>query len=332
MVNLNIETIFIREADETMKNLKVSLKIMDIYINTLEEYVELIENNCFPDGSIVFQEKSVATHALKFREFLISIENVVEVLFLSAKLENIVIGGVHCKSSQAELDEIQSDIKIIFNNFISIPSTNFHVYYELTVEFKKSSAILEDVQINLANNIVEELQKCSNIESFTKILKVFRPTFPNNLVRKYVCQQFGSLQDFMHQELNNVVVAIKNNKKDLKSTKIIHHPNLTKVAGVIKWTMEMKNEIEIHQRLINQASGYLNRESLDCEEKLNEKCYQVMETLTMYADELYFNWAEGVEASYKEELTLPILTIDPTNGAFAINFSSKVLFLISIFN
>ncbi|XP_019712197.1 dynein heavy chain 11, axonemal [Hippocampus comes] len=308
------EELFKMELEEGQERVQMTIYVLRTFKQLFHAHRQKILKY-FQHGQTVklwdFPTSLVFRRSDRIMERLLMIEE----LFASAldflKLEKVELGGSRGKilsemvfSMSEEFQDRWRALRESKYDPLDYTNDDFIHQHRYFMEQNKDFDQRLGTVLNLA------FQYSQNLKSTFKLLQIFGNLLERPRIHQLFSPNYIALLDMFNQELNHCQHVSGN---------VVLGKNMPPVAGRLKWSQELQCRILNNRGNLCQLS-HMPLGGTEADAALR-KCERLLEALEQQDQELFSQWAEGLEEICQRHLEDPLLTLNTNTGLFHVNFS-----------
>nr|XP_015213314.1 PREDICTED: dynein heavy chain 11, axonemal [Lepisosteus oculatus] len=323
---LSPEDLLKGEPEEALEQVQASLKVFrcfrETFVSCREKLAGFIRSGeTFKPWD--FPSQMVFTRCDRLLARLLEVEDLLLIMLEFQKLEKLEFGGSKGKVFSDGIckmrDEFLESCRVFKDgdyNPLDYNSQEFERHYEM---FKRK---VLDFDRRLATILYMAFNDCSGLESALKLLIVFGCFLERPAVKEIFSSSFPKVLQLFNQELERCKQLYDSNIKQVQNCKNMVNKNMPLTAGSLKWANELKERIQSpwkNLKLVYNLSGAPEAE-LVC-----RKFVEMLSLLGRYEEEVYSDWAAGVEGVCQFNLDQPLIKRDSLSGLLSVNFDPQLV-------
>ncbi|KAK3091630.1 hypothetical protein FSP39_021358 [Pinctada imbricata] len=319
--------IFKGEVEETIEKVRKACAVLKAYKDTYEDHRERLKSY-FPEGTEPrlweFAPKLVFARYDKFVERVEIVRDLMETALEFIKLEKIELGGIKGKMLSQQVvqlfEEFNEQFKVFTTKDYDSLDPNQNDFMD---DYKHFLEKVCDFDRRLATIICQGFDDCASIESVYKLLDIMGSLLERPLIKKDFDSKYPMIIDLMLDEMDQAkeIYDLQMSKKK-DSGKIDLHTNMPKVAGSLRWAMELRQRI---------SAPMVNFKHLEhpCMETENAKLVftkyeQMLDLLGGWEEVIYKEWAAGVDEACSFNLNQPLIVRNEETKLIQVNFDPQL--------
>lgn len=246
------------------------------------------------------------------------------------KLEMVVMGGDKGAILTNILESVLEDFNKLFNKFaeggydvLDVAETRFDTDI---VEF---NAKIKELEQRLALAISEGFQGCGTLMSTFKMIDSFAEMFERDFVQADLENKQIDLIASFSSELKDVQDMFTENRFHSGEGKFCErdgppiYTNMPPVSGALAWVQGLMSRLE--QPMKSLQPVFVKLSHMDEVKDVITMHASIQASLKEYESEKFAEWANTVDGTLAEKLTLPLLTSDVKTSELTVNFDLQLV-------
>uniref|UniRef100_A0AAV2JZN7 Dynein heavy chain tail domain-containing protein n=1 Tax=Knipowitschia caucasica TaxID=637954 RepID=A0AAV2JZN7_KNICA len=316
------------EVSESLGKLKISLELCHMFRKTYEERRANLSQyqrngNTVPPWD--FSPQLVFSRLDLFTQRLVMVKEVLETVVDLFKLEKLEIGGVKGHILSQHVQILHQNFVEVYKNFVNKSSACLDLTNkDFDADVSTFQLLVEDTDRRLGAIFCQAFDSNPGLEHAFKVVDLFGSLCERSLVAADAVSRYPILLSMFDQELDNTRVLYRRHIQaaDQRAWTPVNK-NMPAVAGGLRWVHELKRRIQSLFSMFTQLS-YPCLESAAGAQVIH-KYEDTMQLLDRYASSLYDSWAQTVAQTSECNLSLPLITREPTSRLLSVNFNPQLV-------
>uniref|UniRef100_A0A7N6A473 Dynein heavy chain 9, axonemal n=1 Tax=Anabas testudineus TaxID=64144 RepID=A0A7N6A473_ANATE len=315
------------EVSESLLKVQTSLEVLQLFRSTYDECRANL-SQYQRNGSIVRPwDFSPLLVFSGFDYFIKRVKTIKEILLTAVdllKLEKLEIGGVRGRALSQQVQLLHQEFMDIYKFFTEKSydclDLNNREFEGDVREFKLK---VDDTDRRLGAIFCQAFDDASGLEHAFKVLDMFGSLLERPLVAADALDRYPNLVFMFDKELDCCKVLYN---KHIQSAEALGsasvNKNMPPVAGGLRWAQDLQQRIQTPFSKFRHLT-YPCLESAEGA-RVIQKYEEMMQLLDRYSTSLYDTWTETVGESSQYNLSLPLISRDPTTQLISVNFNPQL--------
>uniref|UniRef100_A0A7N6A5B3 Dynein, axonemal, heavy chain 9 n=1 Tax=Anabas testudineus TaxID=64144 RepID=A0A7N6A5B3_ANATE len=310
------------EVSESLLKVQTSLEVLQLFRSTYDECRANL-SQYQRNGSIVRPWDFSPLLVFSGFDYFIKREILLTAVDL-LKLEKLEIGGVRGRALSQQVQLLHQEFMDIYKFFTEKSydclDLNNREFEGDVREFKLK---VDDTDRRLGAIFCQAFDDASGLEHAFKVLDMFGSLLERPLVAADALDRYPNLVFMFDKELDCCKVLYN---KHIQSAEALGsasvNKNMPPVAGGLRWAQDLQQRIQTPFSKFRHLT-YPCLESAEGA-RVIQKYEEMMQLLDRYSTSLYDTWTETVGESSQYNLSLPLISRDPTTQLISVNFNPQL--------
>ncbi|KAM9837728.1 LOW QUALITY PROTEIN: dynein axonemal heavy chain 9 [Aulostomus maculatus] len=311
------------DLSESHQKVQTSLEILQLFRSTYEERrANLSQYN--KNGNLVrpwdFSPSLVFSGLDRFINRVKTIQDILLTVVDFLKLEKMKIAGIRGRTLSQQIQMLHQEFLDAYKLLTEKPYDCLDLSNkEFEEDVRKFKLKVDDTDRRLGTVLCQALDDAVGLEHPFKVLVMFDSLLERPLVAEGSPDRHSSLVAVFDKELDCCKLLYN---KHIQMAEQLVDNNMPAVTGGLRWVQELQQRIQASFSRLRQLS-HLCLESAEGV-RVIQKYEEMMQLLDRYSTSLYEMWTGTVGESSQHNLSLPLISRDPSSQLLSVNFSPQL--------